>query len=128
MSRNSKVGGRVQVSFGFAWSADGYASANKSNCSYQGVGQHQRHQQRTDRAGADLQRPAGPMRTSSGSIRGGYGGGMDGNGGVPIHERDRLIFHANGDGAVDAASELVTGGLGYALARPLSRASSSTNA
>jgi len=39
MSKNSQVGGRVQVSFGTAWSADGYASAGKSNCSYQGVGQ-----------------------------------------------------------------------------------------
>ncbi len=39
MSKNSQVGGRVQVSFGTAWSADGYASAGKSNGSYQGVGQ-----------------------------------------------------------------------------------------
>ena len=38
MSKNSQVGGRVQVSFGTAWSADGYASAGKSNGSYQGVG------------------------------------------------------------------------------------------
>jgi filamentous hemagglutinin len=29
----------VQVSFGTAWSADGYASAGKSNGSYEGVGQ-----------------------------------------------------------------------------------------
>lgn len=39
MSKNSQVRGRVQVSFGTAWSADGYASAGKSNGSYQGVGQ-----------------------------------------------------------------------------------------
>ena len=39
MSKNSQVGGRVQVSFGTAWSADGYASGGKSNGSYQGVGQ-----------------------------------------------------------------------------------------
>jgi len=39
MSKNSQVGGRVQVSFGTAWSADGYASAGKSNGSYQGVRQ-----------------------------------------------------------------------------------------
>jgi len=39
MSKNSQVGGRAQVSFGTAWSADGYASAGKSNGSYQGVGQ-----------------------------------------------------------------------------------------
>uniref|UniRef100_UPI000AAA9A8C VENN motif pre-toxin domain-containing protein n=1 Tax=Stenotrophomonas maltophilia TaxID=40324 RepID=UPI000AAA9A8C len=39
MSRNSQVGGRVQVSFGTAWNADGYASAGKANGSYQGVGQ-----------------------------------------------------------------------------------------
>ena len=38
MSKNSQVGGRVQVSFGTAWSA-GYASGGKSNGSYQGVGQ-----------------------------------------------------------------------------------------
>ena len=39
MSKNSQVGGRVQVSLGTAWSAEGYASAGKSNGSYQGVGQ-----------------------------------------------------------------------------------------
>ncbi|HGM5043613.1 TPA: hemagglutinin repeat-containing protein [Stenotrophomonas maltophilia] len=39
MSKNSQVGGRVQVSFGTAWNADGYASAGKANGSYQGVGQ-----------------------------------------------------------------------------------------
>ncbi|PAM72122.1 hypothetical protein CEK00_09005 [Stenotrophomonas maltophilia] len=39
MSRNSQVGGRVQVSFGTAWNADGYASAGKASGSYQGVGQ-----------------------------------------------------------------------------------------
>jgi len=39
MSKNSQVGGRVQVSLGTAWSADGYASAGKSNGSYQGEGQ-----------------------------------------------------------------------------------------
>lgn len=39
MASNSQVGGRVQVSFGTAWNADGYASAGKSNGSYQGVGQ-----------------------------------------------------------------------------------------
>jgi len=39
MSKNSQVGGRAQISFGSAWSADGYASGGKSNGSYQGVGQ-----------------------------------------------------------------------------------------
>lgn len=39
MSRNSQVGGRVQVSIGTAWNADGYASAGKASGSYQGVGQ-----------------------------------------------------------------------------------------
>jgi len=39
MSKNSRLGGRAQASFGTAWSADGYASAGKSNGSYQGVGQ-----------------------------------------------------------------------------------------
>ncbi|ARZ73781.1 hypothetical protein CCR98_06215 [Stenotrophomonas sp. WZN-1] len=39
MSKNSQVGGRVQVSFGTAWNPDGYASAGKSSGSYQGVGQ-----------------------------------------------------------------------------------------
>ncbi|WP_262239238.1 hemagglutinin repeat-containing protein [Stenotrophomonas maltophilia] len=39
MSRNSQVGGRVQVSFGTAWNADGYASAGRASGSYQGVGQ-----------------------------------------------------------------------------------------
>ncbi len=39
MSKNSQVGGRAQISFGSVWSADGYASAGKSNGSYQGVGQ-----------------------------------------------------------------------------------------
>ncbi len=39
MSRNSQVGGRVQVSFGTARNADGYASAGKASGSYQGVGQ-----------------------------------------------------------------------------------------
>ncbi|WP_294989962.1 hemagglutinin repeat-containing protein [uncultured Stenotrophomonas sp.] len=39
MSKNSQVGGRVQVSFGTAWNADGFASAGKADGSYQGVGQ-----------------------------------------------------------------------------------------
>ena len=39
MSKNSQVGGRVQVAFGNAWNADGYASAGKAEGSYQGVGQ-----------------------------------------------------------------------------------------
>ncbi|TIL17027.1 hemagglutinin repeat-containing protein [Stenotrophomonas maltophilia] len=39
MSRNSQVGGRVQVAFGNAWNADGYASAGKAEGNYQGVGQ-----------------------------------------------------------------------------------------
>ncbi|WP_232463094.1 hemagglutinin repeat-containing protein [Stenotrophomonas sp. WZN-1] len=39
MSKNSQVGGRVQVSLGTAWNADGYASAGKASGSYQGVGQ-----------------------------------------------------------------------------------------
>jgi len=39
MSRNSQVGGRVQVAFGNAWNADGYVSAGKAEGSYQGVGQ-----------------------------------------------------------------------------------------
>ncbi len=39
MSKDSQVGGRVQVSFGTAWDASGYASANKANGSYKGVGQ-----------------------------------------------------------------------------------------
>ena len=39
MSRNSQVGGRVQVAFGNAWNADGYASAGKAEGNCQGVGQ-----------------------------------------------------------------------------------------
>ncbi|HDS0923676.1 TPA: hemagglutinin repeat-containing protein [Stenotrophomonas maltophilia] len=39
MSKESQVGGRVQVSFGTAWDASGYASAGKANGSYKGVGQ-----------------------------------------------------------------------------------------
>ncbi|MDR6696068.1 hemagglutinin repeat-containing protein [Stenotrophomonas sp. 1337] len=39
MSKNGQVGGRVQVAFGNAWNADGYASAGKAEGSYQGVGQ-----------------------------------------------------------------------------------------
>jgi len=39
MSKDSQVGGRVQVSFGTAWDASGYASAGKANGSYKGVGQ-----------------------------------------------------------------------------------------
>jgi len=39
MSKDSQVGGRVQVSIGTAWDASGYASANKANGSYKGVGQ-----------------------------------------------------------------------------------------
>lgn len=39
MSKNSQVGGRVQVSFGTAWNADGNISAGKASGSYQGVGQ-----------------------------------------------------------------------------------------
>ena len=39
MSKNSQVGGRVQVSIGTAWDASGYASASKANGSYKGVGQ-----------------------------------------------------------------------------------------
>ncbi|WP_241895084.1 hemagglutinin repeat-containing protein [Stenotrophomonas maltophilia] len=84
MSKNSQVGGRVQVAFGNAWNADGYASAGKAEGSYQGVGQqsglfagnggyhvdaghvnlrrrdfqHQRGQRRTVRTDADLQRLA----------------------------------------------------------------------
>ncbi|KWV53136.1 hypothetical protein AS591_07465 [Stenotrophomonas maltophilia] len=33
------MGGRVQVAFGNAWNADGYASAGKAEGNYQGVGQ-----------------------------------------------------------------------------------------
>ncbi|WP_282295037.1 hemagglutinin repeat-containing protein [Stenotrophomonas sp. PS02289] len=39
MSKDSQVGGRVQVSFGTAWDVSGYASASKANGSYKGVGQ-----------------------------------------------------------------------------------------
>ncbi|HHA2762669.1 TPA: hemagglutinin repeat-containing protein [Stenotrophomonas maltophilia] len=39
MSKDSQVGGRVQVSFGTAWDVNGYASAGKANGSYRGVGQ-----------------------------------------------------------------------------------------
>lgn len=39
MSKDSQVGGRVQVSVGTAWDASGYASAGKANGSYKGVGQ-----------------------------------------------------------------------------------------
>lgn len=39
MSKDSQVGGRVQVSVGTAWDASGYASASKASGSYQGVGQ-----------------------------------------------------------------------------------------
>ncbi|WP_193059178.1 hemagglutinin repeat-containing protein, partial [Pseudomonas sp. K8] len=39
MSKDSQVGGRVQVSLGTAWDASGYASAGKANGSYKGVGQ-----------------------------------------------------------------------------------------
>lgn len=39
MSRNSQVGGRVQVSFGTAWNVSGNASAGKADGHYQGVGQ-----------------------------------------------------------------------------------------
>lgn len=39
MSKDSQVGGRVQVSVGTAWDASGYASASKANGSYKGVGQ-----------------------------------------------------------------------------------------
>ena len=39
MSKDSQVGGRVQVSLGTAWDASGYASASKANGSYKGVGQ-----------------------------------------------------------------------------------------
>ena len=39
MSKDSQVGGRVQVSIGTAWDASGYASASKANGSYKGVGQ-----------------------------------------------------------------------------------------
>jgi len=39
MSKDSQVGGRVQVSIGTAWDASGYASASKANSSYKGVGQ-----------------------------------------------------------------------------------------
>ncbi|RXR08660.1 hemagglutinin repeat-containing protein [Pseudoxanthomonas composti] len=38
-SKNSQAGGRVQVSFGTAWDASGYASSGKANGSYEGVGQ-----------------------------------------------------------------------------------------
>ncbi|WVN06966.1 hemagglutinin repeat-containing protein [Xanthomonas oryzae pv. oryzicola] len=36
-SKESSVGGRVQVSFGTAWDASGYANAAKANGNYQGV-------------------------------------------------------------------------------------------
>ena len=39
MSKDSQVGGRVQVSLGTAWDASGYASASKAIGSYKGVGQ-----------------------------------------------------------------------------------------
>jgi len=39
MSKNSQVGGSVQVAFGNAWNADGYVSAGKAEGSYQGAGQ-----------------------------------------------------------------------------------------
>jgi filamentous hemagglutinin len=39
MSKDSQVGGRVQVSVGTAWDASGYASASKANGSYKGVGE-----------------------------------------------------------------------------------------
>ncbi|MFG3450099.1 hemagglutinin repeat-containing protein [Stenotrophomonas sp. NPDC047960] len=39
LSKESQVGGRVQVSFGTAWDVSGYASAGKANGSYKGVGQ-----------------------------------------------------------------------------------------
>jgi filamentous hemagglutinin len=38
MSKNSQVGGSVQVAFGNAWNADGYVSAGNAEGSYQGVG------------------------------------------------------------------------------------------
>ncbi|WP_429001658.1 hemagglutinin repeat-containing protein [Xanthomonas arboricola] len=38
-SKESSVGGRVQVSFGTAWDASGYANAAKANGNYLGVGQ-----------------------------------------------------------------------------------------
>ena len=108
MSKNSQVGGRVQVSFGTAWSADGYASAGKSNGSYQGVGQQSGlfagdggyhvdagHVNLVGGAIAstnttnseltaqtltfsDLQNQM-QHSTSSGGISGGYGGAMEGN-------------------------------------------------
>ncbi|MCW6029519.1 hemagglutinin repeat-containing protein [Stenotrophomonas sp. SRS1] len=39
MSKENQVGGRVQVSFGTAWDASGYASVGKANGSYKGVGE-----------------------------------------------------------------------------------------
>jgi hypothetical protein len=39
MSKDSQVGGRVQVSFGTAWDVSGNASASKANGSYKAVGQ-----------------------------------------------------------------------------------------
>ncbi|WP_226956707.1 hemagglutinin repeat-containing protein [Stenotrophomonas rhizophila] len=108
MSKNSQVGGRVQVSLGTAWSADGYASGGKSNGSYQGVGQQSGlfagdggyhvdagHVNLVGGAIAstnatnselttqtltfsDLQNQM-QHSTSSGGISGGYGGAMEGN-------------------------------------------------
>ena len=108
MSKNSQVGGRVQVSFGTAWSADGYASAGKSNGSYHGVGQQSglfagdggyhvdaghvnlvggaiastnaTHSELTAQTltFSDLQNQM-QHSTSSGGISGGYGGAMEGN-------------------------------------------------
>ncbi len=108
MSKNSQVGGRAQISFGTAWSADGYASGGKSNGSYQGVGQQSGlfagdggyhvdagHVNLVGGAIAstnatnseltaqtltfsDLQNQM-QHSTSSGGISGGYGGAMEGN-------------------------------------------------
>ncbi|MER2176686.1 MAG: hemagglutinin repeat-containing protein, partial [Stenotrophomonas maltophilia] len=108
MSKNSQVGGRVQVSLGTAWSADGYASGGKSNGSYQGVGQQSglfagdggyhvdagnvnlvggaiastnaTNSELTAQAltFSDLQNQM-QHSTSSGGISGGYGGVMEGN-------------------------------------------------
>jgi len=108
MSKNSQVGGRAQISFGTAWSADGYASGGKSNGSYQGVGQQSSlfagdAGYHVDAGHVNLVGGAIPSTnatnseltaqtltfsylqnqmqhsTSSGGISGGYGGAMEGN-------------------------------------------------
>ncbi|MEG1681322.1 MAG: hemagglutinin repeat-containing protein, partial [Stenotrophomonas sp.] len=107
ISKNSQVGGRVQVSLGTAWSVDGYASGGKSNGSYQGVGEqsglfageggyHVEAGHVNLVGGAIASTNAGKSeltaqtltfsdlqnemehKTSSGSISGGYGGRVEG--------------------------------------------------